>query len=82
MSDEQNGQRLVIRPGQKAKTLTVSADMETPGGSGGRRGPKPKKANSVRKLVFQMAGVAIPRELFQVILERIRRLRSPEAVPR
>jgi hypothetical protein len=31
------GPRLVIRPGQKAKTLTVSADMETPGGSGSVR---------------------------------------------
>jgi hypothetical protein len=31
------GPRLVIRPGQTAKTLTVSADMETPGGSGGVR---------------------------------------------
>ena len=28
------GPRLVIRPGQTAKTLTVSADMETPGGGG------------------------------------------------
>jgi len=28
------GPRLVIRPGQTARTLTVSADMETPGGGG------------------------------------------------
>jgi hypothetical protein len=28
------GPRLVIRPGQRARTLTVSADMETPGGRG------------------------------------------------
>ena len=30
-----------------------------------------------RKIVFQMAEVAVPRELFQTILERIGRLRSP-----
>ncbi len=29
------GPRLAIRPGHTAKTLTVSADMETPGGGGG-----------------------------------------------
>ena len=29
-----SGAQLVIRPGQTAKTLTVSADMETPGGGG------------------------------------------------
>jgi hypothetical protein len=32
-----------------------------------------------RKIVFQMAEVAVPRELFQTILERIGRLRSPTA---
>jgi hypothetical protein len=32
-----------------------------------------------RKIVFQMAEVAVPRELFQTILERIGRLRSPAA---
>ncbi len=31
------GARLVIRPGQTVQTLTVSADMETPGGGGGVR---------------------------------------------
>lgn len=30
-----------------------------------------------RKIVFQMAEVTVPRELFQTILERIGRLRSP-----
>ena len=30
-----------------------------------------------RKIVFQMAEVAVPRELFQTILERIGRLRLP-----
>ena len=32
-----------------------------------------------RKIIFQMAEVAVPRELFQTILERIGRLRSPAA---
>jgi beta-lactamase regulating signal transducer with metallopeptidase domain len=31
------GPNLVIRPGQKLRTMTVSADMETPGGNGGVR---------------------------------------------
>lgn len=31
------GPRLVIRPGHTARTLTIAADMETPGGSGGVR---------------------------------------------
>jgi hypothetical protein len=35
-----------------------------------------------RYVIFQMAEVAIPRGLFRAILERIRRLRLPEAVPR
>jgi hypothetical protein len=35
-----------------------------------------------RYVVFQMAEVAIPRGLFRAILERIRRLRLPQAVPR
>ncbi len=35
-----------------------------------------------RNVVFQMAEVAIPRGLFRAILDRIRRLRLPEAVPR
>ena len=32
-----------------------------------------------RKIIFQMAEVAVPRELFQTILERIGRLRLPAA---
>ena len=35
-----------------------------------------------RYVVFQMAEVAVPRRLFQAILDRIRRLRLPETVPR
>ena len=33
-----------------------------------------------RSVIFQMAEVAVPRELFRLILERIRRLRLPKAV--
>ena len=41
-----------------------------------------KVVRHARYVVFQMAEVAIPRGLFRAILERIRRLRMPEAVPR
>ena len=33
-------------------------------------------------VIFQMAELAVPRRLFRAILERIRRLRMPETVPR
>ena len=36
-----------------------------------------KVVRHARQAIFQMAEVAIPRELFQTILERIGRLRSP-----
>ncbi len=39
-----------------------------------------KVVHHARSVVFQMAEVAIPRELFRLILERIRRLRLPKAV--
>ena len=49
-------------------------------------GPQRRQRSSLppcaRDVVFQMADVAIPRRLFAVILERIRQLRHPEAVPR
>jgi Transposase DDE domain group 1 len=35
-----------------------------------------------RYVVFQMAEVAVPRRLFQAILDRIGKLRLPETVPR
>ena len=41
-----------------------------------------KVIRHARHVVFQMAEVAIPRGLLRAILERIRRLRPPEAVPR
>ena len=41
-----------------------------------------KMIQHARYVVFQMAEVAIPRRLFRAILDRIRRLRLPQAVPR
>jgi len=41
-----------------------------------------KVITHARYVVFQMAEVAVPKRLFRTILERIRRLRLPEAVPR
>ena len=40
-----------------------------------------KVVTHARYVIFQMAEVAVPRWLFRTILERIRRLRPPEAVP-
>ena len=40
-----------------------------------------KVVTHARYVVFQMAEVAVPKRLFQGILERIRRLQVPEAVP-
>jgi len=34
-----------------------------------------------RKIIFQMAEVAVPRELFRAMLEGIQRLRLPTPVP-
>jgi len=34
-----------------------------------------------RYAIFQMAEVAVPRELFRRILDRIRRLRQPDPTP-
>ena len=39
-----------------------------------------KVVHHARSVIFQMAEVAVPRELFRLILERIRRLRLPKAV--
>jgi hypothetical protein len=41
-----------------------------------------KVIQHARYVVFQMAEVAIPRGLFRAILEKIRRLRLPDAVPK
>jgi len=40
-----------------------------------------KVVTHARYVIFQMAEVAVPKQLFRAILERIRRLRPPEAVP-
>jgi hypothetical protein len=40
-----------------------------------------KVVRHARQVIFQMAEVAIPRELFRAILERIGRLRLPTPVP-
>jgi len=40
-----------------------------------------KVVTHARYVIFQMAEVAVPKQLFRAILERIRRLRRPEAVP-
>ena len=41
-----------------------------------------KVVTHARYVIFQMADVAVPKRLFRAILERIRRLRLPETVPR
>jgi hypothetical protein len=41
-----------------------------------------KVISSARCVLLQMAEVAVARGLFRAILERIRRLRPPQAVPR
>jgi hypothetical protein len=38
-------------------------------------------ASQARQVVFQLAEVAVPRELFRAILERIGRLRLPTPAP-
>ena len=40
-----------------------------------------KVITHARYVIFQMAEVAVPRRLFDTILRRIRRLRSPVPVP-
>ena len=40
-----------------------------------------KVVTHARYVIFQMAELAVPKQLFRAILERIRRLRLPEMVP-
>jgi hypothetical protein len=40
-----------------------------------------KVVTDARYVIFQMAEAAVPKRLFRAILDRIRRLRLPEAVP-
>jgi len=41
-----------------------------------------KVVTHARYVIFQMAEVAVPKQLFRAILKQIRRLRLPETVPR
>jgi len=65
--------RLALPNGVKHWSLTTLREKLTKIGA--------KVVASARYVVFQMAEVAIPRRLFQAILERIRRLKVPSAVP-
>ena len=40
-----------------------------------------KVVSHARYVIFQMAEVAVPKQIFRAILERIGRLRIPEMVP-
>jgi len=64
--------RLVLPPGVKHWSLTTLRDKLIKIGA--------KVVSTARYVVFQMAEVSVPRKLFQLILERIRRLRLPTAV--
>ena len=64
--------RLALPLGVKHWSLTTLRDKLIKIGA--------KVVSTARYVVFQMAEVAVPRKLFQLILERIRRLRLPTAV--
>ena len=66
--------RLALPPGVKHWSLTTLREKLIKIGA--------KVVTHARYVIFQMAEVAVPRWLFRVILERIRRLRLPETVPR
>ena len=66
--------RLALPPSVKHWSLTTMRDKLIKIGA--------KVITHARYVVFQMAEVAVPRRLFQAILDRIRRLRLPETVPR
>ena len=64
----ESGQALVADPGApglREKLIKIGA----------------KVVRHSRYVFFQMAEVAVPKQLFRAILERIRRLRPPETVP-
>jgi len=65
--------RLALSNGVKHWSLTTLRDKLIKIGA--------KVVTTARYVVFQMAEVAISRRLFHAILERIRRLRLPAAVP-
>ena len=64
--------RLAVPPGVKYWSLTTLREKLIKIGA--------KVVSTARYVVFQMAEVSVPRKLFQLILERIRRLRLPTAV--
>jgi len=64
--------RLALPPGVKHWSLTTLREKLIKIGA--------KVVSTARYVVFQMAEVSVPRKLFQLILERIRRLRLPTAV--
>src|ERR1035438_9785022 len=64
--------RLALPPSVKHWSLTTLREKLIKIGA--------KVVSTARYVVFQMAEVAVPRKLFQLILERIRRLRLPTAV--
>ena len=66
--------RLALPPSVKHWSLTTLREKLIKIGA--------KVMHHAHQVVFQMAEVAIPRSLFRAILERIRRLRLPQAVPR
>ncbi len=63
-------ERLDVHPSERI----TAADENLDGGS--------KVVAHGRYLVFQMAEVAVPRELFGRLLDRIARLRPPDLAPR
>jgi len=66
--------RLALPPSVRHWSLTALREKLVKTGA--------KVIQHARYLGFQMAEVAVPRGLFRPILERIRRPRLPEAVPR
>ncbi len=66
--------RLALPPAVKHWSLTTLREKLIKIGA--------KVVTHARYVIFQMAEVAVPKRLFRAILERIRRLRLPETVPR
>ncbi len=66
--------RLALPPSVKHWSLTTLREKLIKIGA--------KVVTHSRYVIFQVAEVAVPKRLFRTILERIRRLRLPETVPR
>ena len=83
------GIRAGVQPGQLPASAGPAASGEARVADPGAPGLREKLIKIGAKVVahslyvtFQMAEVAVPKRLFRAILERIRRLRLPETVPR